>query len=40
MNTKLHAAVSGVTGRLLNVVLTPGHRGDAPQATRRRPGRC
>ncbi len=26
--TKLHAALCGVTGRLLNLVLTPGHRGD------------
>ena len=32
LTTKLHAAVCGVTGRLLNLVLTPGQRGDCPQA--------
>ena len=31
MTTKLHAAVNE-SGRLLRLILTPGQRGDAPQA--------
>ena len=31
MSTKLHAAVDR-RGRLLRLVLTPGHKGDCPQA--------
>jgi transposase len=31
LSTKLHAAVDG-RGQLLQLILTPGHRGDCPQA--------